>query len=160
MDTPLLFFFFIFPFTFQRRVLGPSSEVLPCHFHGPNLHTSRHCLKETEQSCEFYDNVFETDRKRLELRAPCFSPHQLAFSSPRCLGSGYLTRAIHLPYVFSVHELASSRSGGLQFSKTELTCIVFLVVTEGNMYFCIFIITSPDIHKQSTVMKKKHLTEL
>ena len=31
------FFFFIFPFAFQCRVLGPSSEVLPCHCYGPSF---------------------------------------------------------------------------------------------------------------------------
>ena len=56
--------------------------------------TSLHCLKETAQSCEFNDNVFETDRKRLELRALCFPPDQLASSPPRCHGSSFLTRTI------------------------------------------------------------------
>ena len=52
--------------------------------------TPLHCLKETAQFCEFYDNVFEMDRKRLELRALCFTLDQLASSPPRCEGSSYL----------------------------------------------------------------------
>ena len=37
-------------------------------------YTSLHCLKETAQTCEFYDNIFETDRRKLELRTLCFPP--------------------------------------------------------------------------------------
>jgi hypothetical protein len=47
------------------------------------------------QTCQFYDNVFETDRKGLELRALCLSPYQLDSSSLRCQGSSYVTRIIH-----------------------------------------------------------------
>jgi hypothetical protein len=56
--------------------------------------TPLHCWKQTARSCQFSDNVFETDRKWLELRALCFSPDQLAYSPPRCQGSSYLTRKI------------------------------------------------------------------
>ena len=58
--------------------------------------TSLHCLKETAQFCQLYDNVFETDRKRLELRALCFRPVQLASSLPLCQESSYLTSTINI----------------------------------------------------------------
>lgn len=50
--------------------------------------------KDTAESFVLSDNVFETDRKRLELRALCFRPDQLAPSPPRCEESSYLTRTV------------------------------------------------------------------
>jgi hypothetical protein len=41
------------------------------------------CFKETVESCELRDNVFETQRERFELRGPCFPPDQLASSPQR-----------------------------------------------------------------------------
>jgi hypothetical protein len=60
--------------------------------------TSLRCLKETAQSWEFYD-VFEANRKRLELRALCFPSDQLTSSPPRCQGLSYLTRTV-LEFIF------------------------------------------------------------
>ena len=52
--------------------------------------TPLRCLKETAKSCEFYDNVFETNRKWL-VRALFFPVDQLASSPKRCQGSSCLT---------------------------------------------------------------------
>jgi hypothetical protein len=45
-------------------------------------------LRSVAQSCQFYDNVFEKDRKRLELRAlwPPPSPEQACLFTPALLG--------------------------------------------------------------------------
>jgi hypothetical protein len=51
--------------------------------------TALNCFKKTAQSWEFYDNVFETDRKRLELRALCFTPPP---PGPVCLFTPVLSR--------------------------------------------------------------------
>jgi hypothetical protein len=53
--------------------------------------TSLHHLKETAQSCEFHENVSETDRKALKPRGLCFSADQLPSSLPSCQWSSYLT---------------------------------------------------------------------
>ena len=49
--------------------------------------TSLHRLKESAQPGEFYVSVFETDRKRLQLRALCLPLDQLASSPPRGAGA-------------------------------------------------------------------------
>jgi hypothetical protein len=51
-------------------------------------------LNETTQFCQFYDNVFETDWKCLELHALCFLPDQLTPSPPDCQGSSYPRRIV------------------------------------------------------------------
>ena len=55
---------------------------------------SLHCLKETLNSCEFYDSVFETDRKRLEMRALCSPSEQVASSPICCQESSSLARTV------------------------------------------------------------------
>jgi hypothetical protein len=43
---------------------------------------SLHCFNDTAESCELSDNVFETERKRLEMRALCFPPWPACLFTP------------------------------------------------------------------------------
>ena len=53
------------------------------------------CFEETAEFCRLRDNVFGTQRKRLELRGLCFPRDQLASSLPCQKGSSYRTNTVH-----------------------------------------------------------------
>ena len=85
------------------------------------------CLKESAQTCEFYDNVFETNWKWLELRALCFPAYQIASSPPRCQGSSYLTRIMRNIYCFPTATMIREGASVLRY-----TYIVYLVLATIN----------------------------